>query len=151
MNEKTYELPCLSEAWFVTGTDTEVGKTVVSSALLEAATLRGKDTVGYKPVASGSEWREGKLRNTDALALQAASSIYVSYEEVNPYTFEEPTSPHIISADENRPIEFDMMSQGLLALRKSRVGRWWRALEGGSRRLVRQRLLRNGSFENSCP
>lgn len=58
MNEKTYELPCLSEAWFVTGTDTEVGKTVVSSALLVAATLRGKDTVGYKPVASGSEWRE---------------------------------------------------------------------------------------------
>lgn len=127
MNEKTYEQPCLNEAWFVTGTDTEVGKTVVSSALLEAATLRGKDTVGYKPVASGSEWHEGKLRNTDALVLQAASSISVGYEEVNPYTFEEPTSPHIISADENRPIEFDVMSQGLLALRKKSN---WTLVEG---------------------
>lgn len=118
MNEQEKDLSKLGEAWFVTGTDTEVGKTVVSAALLEAAANIGKVTAGYKPVASGSEWRNGELRNTDALALQSASSISLSYVEVNPYTFEEPTSPHIISADEGKPIAFSVMSTGLRALRK---------------------------------
>lgn len=118
MNEQEKNLSKLGEAWFVTGTDTEVGKTVVSAALLEAAANIGKVTAGYKPVASGSEWRNGELRNTDALALQSASSISLSYAEVNPYTFEEPTSPHIISADEGKPIAFSVMSTGLRALRK---------------------------------
>lgn len=99
--------------WFVTGTDTEVGKTVASSALLQAANLAGYRTAGYKPVASGSDMTAEGLRNGDALALQANSAVALSYAEVNPYVFAEPTSPHIVSADEGRPIELARLSAGL--------------------------------------
>ncbi len=102
--------------YFVTGTDTEVGKTVASTALLQAARAQGFNTAGYKPVASGSEMTAQGLRNSDALALQHNSSLTLAYEAVNPYTFAEPTSPHIISADEQRPIEFARLSAGLRAL-----------------------------------
>ncbi len=102
--------------WFVTGTDTEVGKTVASCALLQAATHAGYRTAGYKPVASGSEMTGQGIRNTDALALQLNSSVPLSYEQVNPYAFLEPTSPHIVSAQEQRPIEFSQISAGFEAL-----------------------------------
>ncbi|NDO83413.1 dethiobiotin synthase [Citrobacter sp. NCU1] len=106
----------MTKRYFVTGTDTEVGKTVASCALLQAAALRGYRTVGYKPVASGSEMTTDGLRNGDALALQRNSALRLAYEEINPYTFAEPTSPHIISADEGRPILATVMSDGLRAL-----------------------------------
>lgn len=106
----------VTERYFVTGTDTEVGKTVASAALLQAARLLGHATAGYKPVASGSEMTPEGLRNTDALALQRNSSVGLDYAAVNPYTFAEPTSPHIVSADEGRPIDFAVMSAGLRAL-----------------------------------
>ena len=106
----------MTERYFVTGTDTEVGKTVASCALLQAANRLGRRTAGYKPVASGSEMTAEGLRNGDALALQRSASVALSYREVNPYTFAEPTSPHIISADEGRPIEAGAISRGLQAL-----------------------------------
>lgn len=102
--------------WFVTGTDTEVGKTIASSALLQVANLAGYRSAGYKPVASGSEMTPQGLRNEDALALQRHSGVALSYEDVNPYTFAEPTSPHIVSADLRQPIEFTVMSSGLRRL-----------------------------------
>ena len=108
----------VTERYFVTGTDTEVGKTVASSALLQAARMQGKTTAGYKPVASGSEMTAHGLRNTDALALQRNSTLELAYSAVNPYTFAEPTSPHIISADEGRPIDFAVLSAGLRALER---------------------------------
>lgn len=106
----------MTERFYVTGTDTEVGKTVASTALLQAARLLGRRAVGYKPVASGSEMTDEGLRNSDALALQRNSALPLHYEEVNPYTFAEPTSPHIVSADEQRPIEAGVLSAGLRAL-----------------------------------
>lgn len=106
----------VTERYFVTGTDTEVGKTVASTALLQAARALGRHTAGYKPVASGSEMTAAGLRNSDALALQRNSSVALSYPAVNPYTFAEPTSPHIISADEQRPILFSTLSAGLRTL-----------------------------------
>lgn len=106
----------MTERFYVTGTDTEVGKTVASTALLQAARLLGRRTAGYKPVASGSEMTDDGLRNSDALALQRNSVLSLRYEQVNPYTFAEPTSPHIVSADEQRPIEADVLSAGLRAL-----------------------------------
>src|SRR5690606_20904302 len=78
----------------------------------------GKTTAGYKPVASGSEMTAQGLRNTDALALQRNSTLPLDYAAVNPYTFAEPTSPHIISADEGRPIAFSVLSDGLRALER---------------------------------
>ena len=92
----------MTKRYFVTGTDTEVGKTVASCALLQAARSLGYRTAGYKPVASGSDITPEGLRNSDALALQRNSSLALDYAAVNPYTFAEPTSPHIISADGGR-------------------------------------------------
>lgn len=106
----------MTKRWFITGTDTEVGKTVASCALLQAAALAGYRTAGYKPVASGSEMTEEGIRNSDALALQRNSSVPLSYEQVNPLAFMEPTSPHIVSAEEGRPVDFATLSAGLAAL-----------------------------------
>lgn len=102
--------------WFITGTDTEVGKTVASGALLQAANAAGFSTAGYKPVASGCEQTPAGIRNGDALTLQRYSSTKLDYASVNPLAFLEPTSPHIISAEEGRPITFETMSKGLRAL-----------------------------------
>lgn len=80
---------------FVTGTDTGVGKTVVSQALLLGLRQVGLRAIGMKPVASGSERTAAGLRNADALALQRASSSRLPYSLVNPYAFEEPIAPHL--------------------------------------------------------
>ncbi|WP_284602363.1 dethiobiotin synthase [Dickeya dadantii] len=106
----------MTERWFVTGTDTEVGKTVASVALLQAARQAGYRTAGYKPVASGCEVTLQGIRNGDALQLQANSSVVLPYDAVNPIAFLEPTSPHIVSAVEKRPIAFSTLSDGLRAL-----------------------------------
>ncbi|MCE0488750.1 dethiobiotin synthase [Pantoea sp. Mb-10] len=102
--------------WFITGTDTEVGKTVASGALLQAASDAGWRTAGYKPVASGCEMTPHGMRNADALALQRYSSVPLRYEQVNPLAFEEPTSPHIVSEEAGRPITFAALSAGLRTL-----------------------------------
>ncbi|AUX72158.1 dethiobiotin synthase [Erwinia pyrifoliae] len=106
----------MSKRWFVTGTDTEVGKTVASCALLQAATAGGYRCAGYKPVATGCEVTAQGLRNEDALALQKYSSVRLPYEMVNPLAFAEPTSPHIISAEQQRPIAASQLSAGLAAV-----------------------------------
>lgn len=96
----------MSKRWFVTGTDTEVGKTVASCALLQAAAQHGFRTAGYKPVASGSESTPEGIRNSDALALQRNSTVPLAYHQVNPLVFLEPTSPHLVSRDTGQPITF---------------------------------------------
>ncbi|WP_198138810.1 dethiobiotin synthase [Erwinia typographi] len=106
----------MSKRWFITGTDTEVGKTVASTALLQAASAAGFRCVGYKPVASGCDMTPEGLRNEDALALQKNSVLKLPYDSINPLAFAEPTSPHIISAEEGRPITFERLSAGLAAL-----------------------------------
>ncbi|ABZ77031.1 dethiobiotin synthase [Shewanella halifaxensis HAW-EB4] len=82
--------------FFVTGTDTDCGKTLISSALLTAA---NGETVGFKPIASGCEQTDKGLRNSDALALMAASSIKLPYEDINPFAFEAAIAPHIAAAE----------------------------------------------------
>ena len=69
--------------FFITGTDTSVGETVVSRALLQALASQEKTVAGYKPVAKGSKETQG-LRNKDALVLQSVSTIELPYEAVNP-------------------------------------------------------------------
>lgn len=82
--------------FFVTGTDTDCGKTLISSALLTAA--KG-ETLGFKPIASGCTTTENGLRNSDALALMAASTIKLPYEDINPFAFEPAIAPHIAAAE----------------------------------------------------
>ncbi|MDR7193182.1 dethiobiotin synthase [Luteimonas terrae] len=77
----------------VTGTDTGIGKTHSSVALLHALRATGLRAVGMKPIASGCEWVDGRWRNEDALALQAASDPRPDYADINPVALPEPTAP----------------------------------------------------------
>jgi len=83
------------QTFFVTGTDTGVGKTLITSALLKVAAARGMATLGLKPLAAGCDEREGQWFNCDALALQEASTLRVSYRELNPVALEAAVAPHI--------------------------------------------------------
>lgn len=84
---------------YITGTDTGVGKTVASCALLHALRLRGLDAVGMKPVASGCARSDGAWRNGDALALQAASDPQPEYADLNPYALPLPLAPELAAQD----------------------------------------------------
>ena len=90
---------------FIAGTDTGIGKTHVSVALLHALRAAGWRAVGMKPVASGCERTPDGLRNADALALQAASNPMPDYADVNPFAFIAPVSPHLAAAAEGRRVE----------------------------------------------
>lgn len=89
----------LSKGFFVTGTDTGVGKTVASAALARALVARGLRVAVMKPIASGSDPTPEGLRNSDALALMAAANVTAPYEVVNPYCFLPPISPHIAARE----------------------------------------------------
>lgn len=96
----------LSAGWFVTGTDTGVGKTRAAVSLLRGLTGSGRQAVGMKPAATGGLLRAGRLVNEDALALLAASSVSLPYELVNPYVYREPVSPHVAAAAAGETITF---------------------------------------------
>ena len=83
---------------FVTGTDTGVGKTLVSAALLHTLARHHSRVVGMKPVAAGTECINGVQANEDVLALRAASSCAVPPELDNPVLLPDPVSPHIAAA-----------------------------------------------------
>lgn len=90
------------QAYFVTGTDTEVGKTFVTCALLHAASGKGLRALGMKPVAAGVD---AAGRNEDVEMLVAASSLAAPRELVNPYCFDLPIAPHLAATIEQRRIE----------------------------------------------
>lgn len=85
--------------YFVTGTDTGVGKTFVSLQLLKHFAKQGLSTIALKPIASGCEPSPQGLVNEDALALQNAASIQLPYAEVNPFAFLPPIAPHIAAKE----------------------------------------------------
>lgn len=83
------------KGFFITGTDTDVGKTVVSAGLLNALGQTGRRTAAMKPVASGCDKTADGLRNADAEILRATATLKQPYERVNPYAFLPPIAPHI--------------------------------------------------------
>jgi dethiobiotin synthetase len=84
--------------YFITGTDTGVGKTVVTLGLMAHLQAQGKTVAAMKPVASGCERTAAGLVNEDALQLQRQSSVALPYALLNPYAFEPPIAPHIAAA-----------------------------------------------------
>src|SRR5690625_3977317 len=88
---------------FITGTDTEVGKTVVTTALLHGLGAQGLEVVGMKPIASGCASTPDGLRNDDALVLQQLSRP-VPYELINPFAYAEAIAPHLAAMIAARPI-----------------------------------------------
>lgn len=105
------------DAFFVAGTDTDVGKTVSSKAILDALNMKGLNTAAYKPVAAGSEDKGEGVQNSDAIHLRSVANVELSYEEVNPYALLLPASPHIAAKAENVVIDYSVLSQGLAALK----------------------------------
>lgn len=108
---------------FVTGTDTGVGKTRVATALLHAFARRGLSVAGMKPVASGCSESAQGLRNDDAQALLAASSVRLRYADVNPYAFAPPIAPHIAAEEAGREIDLAVLEHAYqrLAMLAQRV------------------------------
>ena len=83
------------KAFFITGTDTGVGKTVIASGLLAAANARGMRSLALKPVAAGCIDNGQGLRNEDALLLQQTASIALPYQQINPVALAPAIAPHI--------------------------------------------------------
>jgi len=109
----------MTKTFFITGTDTEVGKTVSTVALLRAANKRGLLTAAYKPVASGCDLMEEGLCNQDVVMLQKNTSLRLAYEELVGYCFEPHIAPHIASEESGVPIELDVLSDGLKRLKET--------------------------------
>ena len=92
-------------AWFLTGTDTEIGKTFVTCALLHAARAAGHSAVGMKPIAAGADLVDGERVNEDAARIRAAGSFDPGLRALNPYCLASPIAPHIAAAEEGVRIE----------------------------------------------
>lgn len=93
----------MEKGYFITGTDTNVGKTWATVALMRYFKQQGKSVVGMKPVASGCFIELGMPRNLDALLIQKNASVQVGYDVVNPYAYQLPVAPHI--AGMKNPVE----------------------------------------------
>ncbi|WON73322.1 dethiobiotin synthase [Nitrosospira sp. Is2] len=104
----------MTRGYFVTGTSTGVGKTLVSCALLHAFRRNGETAVGMKPVASGCE--EGRCTDVDLLV--AASSVTARRELINPYTLIPPIAPHIAAQRAGIEINVDTIREAWLELKK---------------------------------
>lgn len=96
-------------AYFITGTDTGVGKTLISSALIHGFVQRGHQTIGMKPVAAGCAWQDDELISEDVAQLMSASNVTAPLRLVNPYAFLPPIAPHIAAAKAGVKISLDMI------------------------------------------
>lgn len=89
----------LPSHFFVTGTDTGVGKTTVTQQLMRQRVALGQRVVGMKPVASGCETINDQWQNEDVAAMQAITNVVAPLDWVNPYRFDPPIAPHIAAAE----------------------------------------------------
>ena len=98
-----------AKAVFITGTDTGIGKTFVSCALIKAIKHSGRTVEAMKPVASGSELQNQQWQNEDALALMQACGSKVDYALVNPYALPLATAPQIAAREANVSIDITLL------------------------------------------
>lgn len=98
------------KTYFITGTDTDAGKTFVSATLLHKAGQLGYKTLAHKPVAAGCEQTEAGLRNNDATTLIEAMSEEMDYEQVNPIALEPAIAPHIAAAEKGMPLSVSRLN-----------------------------------------
>ena len=107
----------MTQGVFITGTDTEVGKTYYACHLLAALDQQGVRTAAMKPVASGARMIGGELQNDDALVLQQAMNVTLPYARVNPYCFAPAIAPHLAAADAGVEIALANLQQHYQVLR----------------------------------
>jgi dethiobiotin synthetase len=108
-----------ARGFFVTGTDTGVGKTLIACALLRAFSMRSLRAAGMKPVATGARVENGVLRNDDVSQLTAAANVESRADLVNPYCFEPPIAPHIAARQAGVAIALDKIADAYRELARS--------------------------------
>lgn len=106
----------MAKGYFITGTDTGVGKSWCSAALMVKLKQQGMTVAGMKPVASGCKNSAEGLRNDDALLLQAHSSIVLPYKTINPFAYEPPIVPYMAAQHAGRPIHTDIIRDDFLRI-----------------------------------
>lgn len=109
----------MKTAYFIAGTDTGVGKTLVSSALVHGYAQQGLKSVGMKPIAAGCEFIDGRWLSEDVAQLQAASNIDANLSLVNPYAFAPAIAPHIAAEQVGVQIELANIQSAYETLRQS--------------------------------
>ncbi|RBP53086.1 dethiobiotin synthase [Arenicella xantha] len=108
----------MSNGYFITGTDTGVGKTVSAAALIRLLVAQGKRVAGLKPIASGYEMTPEGLQNEDVQALMAASNVVLDERRVNRYGFEPAIAPHIAASMNQVRIDADAIYRDLCFAQK---------------------------------
>ena len=136
------------QSFFVTGTDTGVGKTLVSAAILQAAKAMGKHTLAMKPIASGCGRTPEGLRNEDALILQNAITEPLAYELINPVALEPAIAPHVAAEQAGRHITSDRLVGFCRGLQIRPADLLLVEGAGGSRSTIGKPIQ---SFRASCP
>lgn len=108
----------MTQSYFIIGTDTNVGKTYVASALVRHFVDAGFKTIGMKPIASGCELnQQGELLNDDVLALSAASNEHASLDLINPYRFVPAIAPHIAAGQTGVEMNLDVINSAYQQLK----------------------------------
>lgn len=97
------------KTFFIAGTDTDVGKTLITAALLHAAKAKQLTTLAMKPLAAGCDETPDGLRNSDALLLQAEMTEELDYAQINPVALAEPIAPHLAAAQAGRRLSLDRL------------------------------------------
>ncbi|MBZ6071121.1 MULTISPECIES: dethiobiotin synthase [Aeromonas] len=142
----------MAKTFFITGTDTDVGKTQVACALLRELAALDYKAAGYKPISAGCARTPQGLRNLDALLLQEAGNVDLPYEAINPIAYEPPIAPHIAAEECHSPISLETITSGLHRLQQSEAdvvlvegaGGWYLPLD-------RQHLLSDWVREQNLP
>lgn len=106
----------MKQAFFITGTDTGIGKTFVACRLIRQYVAQGYRVVGMKPIAAGCEQIDGQWVNEDVKLLMQASNVDAPLHLVNPYCFEAPIAPHIAAQQEHIDIQLEVILQAYQAL-----------------------------------
>ncbi|BCM25796.1 dethiobiotin synthase [Methyloradius palustris] len=106
----------MKQAYFVTGTDTGVGKTLIASALVYQFAQQDLKSLGMKPIAAGCELVDGNFVNEDVTQLIAASNVQAPVKLVNPYAFAPPIAPHIAAQQAGATISLDVIADAFMQL-----------------------------------
>jgi len=109
----------MKRGYFVTGTDTDVGKTLVSAALVHGYASKGCRAVGMKPIASGANIVDGTLVNEDVVQLRAAANIDAPLDKITPYVFASPIAPHIAAMEAGVKLKVETIVDAFSGLRAS--------------------------------
>lgn len=95
---------------FITATDTDAGKTFISSLLLQGFSRLNIAALGVKPIAAGAD---SQGQNSDALLLQQHSGIALPYAQINPICYQAPVAPHLAAVIERKPIDETVLNNAL--------------------------------------